>query len=527
VSVTPDKVMLRDYNPDKPKLALEATVESEDEGEHALEIYDYPARAAETGDAKRLSQVTLDELQADRHVVQGETGSLGLLPGLCFEIEQHPYEPLNGEFIVTRMRIEGSAPRLGGRDTEANQYRCTFTCIPKKNKLAPPARPRASQVVGMQTAFTTGAGGEEIHVNDKAQVKIRYHWDRLGPQDDGSSLWVRTLQVALGDSMLLPRMGWEVAVNHVEGDPDRPLVLGRMYNGIAMPPYALPGDAARSALQTATTPGGGSVNEMRTTDTKGSEEMFFNASKDASIDVKNNTTESVGNNSSRSVGSNQNKNVTNSTTGTVGGSQTVSVGGNQDVKVETQLQDEVTGDHTLSIGGNRDMKVGGDHKREVGGSSSVDVGGMQTDLVVGSVTDETLGSFTHDVSAALVEITAANRSLTVGGSITETAGAAKIIAVAGGRGVDVGGSMTTKVAGAIINIANGDRAESAGATYTEIAAGAQVVKADNISIEADATLALVMGASTLTLTPALVALAGVSIKLDGPTADLGTLVVDN
>jgi type VI secretion system secreted protein VgrG len=531
LSVTSDKVMLRDYNPDKPKLAIEATVESEDEGSHALEIYDYPARAADPGESKRLGQVLLDEVQVGRNTIEGETGALTLAPGLTFSIELHPYAPLNGDYIVTSVRIEGSTARLGGRSgargVEDQKYRCAFTAVPKTTRLAPARRPRAARVVGLHTAFTTGPAGEEIHVSDKAQVTIRYHWDRLGPEDDGSSLFARTLQMPLGDSMLLPRMDWEVSVAHVEGDPDRPLVLGRMYDGIHKPPYGLPGDAARSALQTATSPGGGSVNEMRMGDSAGSEEMFFNASKDASIDVKNNTTESVANNCSRSVGSNQTKNVTNSSTATVGGSQSVSVGGNQSLKVETQLQDEVGGDHSLSVGGNRDMKVGGDHKRDVGGDSSLDVGGMQVDLVVGSVTDDALGSYTHNVGAALIDITAADRSLLVGGSISETAGAAKVVAVAGGRGVEVGGSMTQQVAGAIIHLASGSRAETAGATYTEIAAGAQIVKADNISIEADTVLSLVMGASTLTLLPALVALAGVSIKLDGPTADLAALVVDN
>lgn len=531
LSVTPDKVTMRDYNFDQPKLDLTSEVESEDEGEHALEIYDYPGRFAETAEGDTRAQVLLDSMQAERHVVSGESGALTLVPGYRFSIESHPYAPLNQEYLVTGIHIEGGEPRLGAASGSegggSQRYRCRFEAVPNTTSYRPPRRPRAAQVIGMQTAFTTGAGGEEIHTNDKGEAKIRYHWDRLGPEDDGSSLWVRSNQLAIGDSMLLPRMAWEVSVDHLEGDPDLPMVMGRMYNAVTPPPYNLPEEAGQSSLQTATTPGGGSSNEFRFGDSKGSECMFFNASYDMTVDVKNNTTTSVGNNCARSVGSNQVKNVTNSSTQSVGSNQTMSVGGNQDLKVETLLQDEIGADHALSIGGNRDMKIGGDHKRDVGGNSTLDVGSMNTDLVVGSVTEEILGNLDHTAGAAVVELTVADRNLTVGGNATETAGAAKIIAVGGGRGLEVGGTMMQKVAGAIINVAKGDRKESAGATYTEVAAGAHVVKADNITIEASGLISLVMGASTIIVSPAAVAIAGVKIKLDGDVSDLGALVVDN
>jgi type VI secretion system secreted protein VgrG len=527
--VRSDKVMLRDYNFEKPKLQVEGTLESEDEGDHVLEIYDFPGRGSEAEDMDRLAQVRLDEVQADRDQVTGETGVLTLRAGLRFSIEAHPYAPLNQEYLVTQVNIVGGTPRVGaGAGANNNKrYRCSFRAVPITTRYAPPPRPRAAKVVGMQTAVTTGPGGEEIHVNDAGAVTIHYHWDRLGAEDDTSSCWVRSQQLALGDSMLLPRMNWEVSVEHLEGDPDRPMVMGRMYNAQTPPPYKLPDEAGMSSLQTATTPGGSSSNEMRMGDSAGAEEMFFNASKDMSIEVKNNTTESIGNNLSREIGSNQTKDITNSLTATVGGSQTVCVGGDQKIQIETRCQDEVGGDHTLNIGGTRTRMIGGDHKLDVGASSTLGVDGNNIDLVVGSVTHETLGSHSHKVGAALIDITPADRSLTVGGSITETAGAAKVIGTLAGRGVEVGGTLTHQVAGAIVNLADGDRSESAGATYTEIAAGAHVVKADNITIEADGMINLVMGASILSINPAMVTLMGVSLKLDGKTSDLGVLIIDN
>ncbi len=526
--VRPDKVTLRDYNPEKPKLKLEAMVEGTDDGAKNLEVYAFPGRFADPGAGKRLAQILLDSMQSERDIVHGDTGVLTMAPGLRFTMEEHPYDPLNEEYLITRVRFRGSTPRMGqqsGGARAAPRFTCQFWGVPTATvKYRPPRLEREVIIPGVQTAFTTGPGGQEIHVDAAGQVKAQFHWDRLGKMDDTSSRWMRTSQIPTGGSMFLPRMKWEVAIRHNEGDADKPYVMGRLYNGTTPPPYALPKESAKSSIQTATTPGGGSSNEIRTGDTKGSEEVFFNASKDMSIEVKNNLTEHVGNDMKRKIGSNQKKNVTDSTSGNVGSNQKITVSGNQTVHVETFMVDDIGGNHELKIGGNRDMKVGGDHKRDVGGTSSLDVTGMHVELVVGNVTDKTLANFKHDVGAAHVLIVLGNHTVTVGGSRNESVGALKIIAVKGGRGVDVGGSMTTKVAGAIVNIADGDRAEKAGGTFTEVAAGAQIVKATNVTFEAKTMLAVVMGASTLVMLPAVVLIAGLSAKLDGNTADLGILI---
>ncbi|AUX42166.1 hypothetical protein SOCE26_035930 [Sorangium cellulosum] len=535
VSVKSDKTFVRDYDPEKPSLKLEASAEGTDPGSHALEIYEYPARAADVSAAERLAKVLLDAAQAERDVVRGETGSLALLPGRRFSIEGHPYDPLNQEYLVIRARIAGSRPRSfeiagGNVDDGVRDLRtsCEFWGVPTgSTRYRPPRRARERVIPGTQTAMTTGPSGQEIHTDAAGQVKVSFHWDRSGKKDDTSSRWIRTSQVPTGGSMLLPRVGWEVTVRHLEGDADRPFVMGRVYNALTPPPYALPKEAAKSSLQTATTPGGGSSNELRMSDTKGGEEMFMNASKDMSTEVKNNATESIGNDHKKKIGADQSTNVTNSMTTSVGSNQTISVSGNQSMKVETFHVDDIGGDHALSIGGNRDMKIGGDHKRDVAGSSTLDVSGNQIDLVVGSVTDQTLAAYDHNVGAALIELALGHRSVTVQGDRSETAAGAKVIAVKAGRGVQVGGSMNVKVGGAIVNVANGDRVESSLGTYTELAGGAQIVKANNVVFQADAALTLVMGASILSLTPASVAILGVSAKLDGDVSDAAALVIDN
>jgi type VI secretion system secreted protein VgrG len=530
LSIKSDKVFVRDYNPETPAVKVEGSAEGTDKGPHALEIYEHPARCEDAGAASRLAKVLLDSVQAERAIVHGQTSSLGLLPGLCFSIDGHPYDPMNQEHLVVRSRIEGSRPRsfeAGGDRRHA--LTCEFWGVPTATtRYRPPRRERARAIPGAQTAMTTGPSGQEIHTDKSGRVNVSFHWDRGGQKDDTSSRFIRTSQVPLGGSMLLPRVGWEVTVRHSDGDADRPLVMGRMYNALTPPPYRLPKDSARSALQTATTPGGGSSNELRMSDTKGSEEMFINASKDMSTEVKNNTTESIANDEKKQVGANQTTNVTNSFTTNVGSNQKLSVGGNQSIKVETFMVDEVSGSHDLSIGGNRDLKVGGDHKRDVAGDSELDVGGNQIDLVVGSVTHETLGSFKLDVGSAHINLALGDRTVTVGGDRSEKAGAAKVIAVKGGRGVEVGGALNVKTLGALVNVASSDRTEQAAGTYTELAVGAELVSADgNVVYEASGMITLVMGASILSITPASVAILGLSAKLDGDVSDLAILVVDN
>ena len=528
--VRSDKVFTRDYFFEKPKLKLEANVEGKDPGGKSLEVYTYPGRFEKTGDAKLIAQVLLDSMQCERRMVEGYSGSISLLPGYRFEIEQHPYAPLNAEYLITEVELSWHDSHWGeeGAAAEAGAaFTLHFTAIPKKNAYRPPRREPARTCPGLQTAWTTGAAGKEIHVDKHARVKAKFHWDRTGPSDDKSSDWMRTSQLPLGGGVYLPRMGWEVSVAYLEGDVDRPYVMNRWYNGVNKPPYALPAGKARGSVQTATTPGGGTTNEFRMDDTKGSEEMFMNASYDMSIDVGNNKTESVGANETHEVGVGHKLNVTNSVSGNVGGNQTITVGAMQNWNVQTALNDDVTGSHTKKVGGLRNMKIGGDHRRTVTGNSTLNVSGVAIDLVVGAVSESTPASATHNVSAALIEATAGSRSIIVGGMRTENTTAAKIIVTKGGRGVQVKGMMMQMVGGAILSKIKGNRVEDAGATFTEIAAAAQMIKASAVTYEAKGLITVLMGGSILMITPANVMIIGAGVKFDMPAVETSGLILNN
>ncbi|NUP06745.1 MAG: type VI secretion system tip protein VgrG [Polyangiaceae bacterium] len=525
--VVSDKVALREYDFKRPRFNVEGTAEGSDDGEHALEVYEFPARSVKDGVVKTWAQVMLDAIQSRRHLVAGAASSWSMTPGFRFSIEEHPFEDLNTELLAVGTVLEHEDERSPFKPAGPARTKLSFDAIPTgKSKYRPERRKRGREIAGVQTGVTTGASGQEIHVDADGRVNVIFPWDRLGKKDDTASMPMRTIQLPTGGSMMLPRVGWEVVVQHDEGDVDLPLCMGRLYNAEKPPPYALPGGAAKSSIQTATTPGGGSTNELRTSDSKGSEEMFFNASKDMTVMVNNNATESVGNNATLDVAADQTIDITNSLTTSVGSNQSIDVGGNQKNSVETFKVDQCA-DHAYDVGGNRDMKVGGDHKFTVGAAESVDVGGMKTDLVVGKICEDAGGNMTLDVGAARVSLTAADYNYEIGGNHTENLGAAKIVASFNAVSSDAGGNAMTKIGGAKVNLVDADRVEAAGGMYTAVAAGATIVKATNITFEAEGMITLVMGASLLSITPASVAILALSVKVDGATAETAALVIDN
>ncbi|WP_437478007.1 type VI secretion system tip protein TssI/VgrG [Sorangium sp. So ce1014] len=524
-TTAPGRVHLRDRDFERPRVELDARAEGDDDPERALEVYLHPGRFTEPAVGDRRAKVLLESLRARRALASGTTNTLRARPGRRFALTDHPHEPLNQEYLLVEVdtALEARAAAHPRGEAKGRGARVAFRAIPtSKTTYRPPRAPRAARVVGAQSAVTTGPPGREIHPDQQGRVKVLFPWDRRDKADDSSSPWVRTSQLPLGGGMLTPRVGWEVCLAFIDGDPEKPLVGGRLYNAACPPPYPLPAHKTRTALQTATSPGGGSVNEIRMDDRAGAEEVFMNASRDGSVRAGNNATETIGNSESRSIGAHHSLAVEGSMSATVGANQDLAIGGDQEVRVSTFMVDDV-GSHSLTVGGDRDLKAGGDHKRTVTGSSTLTLGGMQVDLAAGSVDEATMATMEDTVGAALIEVTASDRTVTVKGSRSETAGAAKVILAGGGRWVEVGTSLSQKAAGAILSHVAGDRHDVSETDFLEIAGGAQIVKATNVVFEAKTLLSVVMGASTITMTPASVSIAGVTITFDGDCHELGII----
>jgi type VI secretion system secreted protein VgrG len=348
------KFVLRDFDFKRPKLDMTATAEAKERA--TLEVYDYPGGYFEPSEGQRLAAVRLEEEQVERRTLEIEGVCARLAVGHTITIADAA--EADGEYFV--FSVAHSYAHQGG----SPRYVARARLVPKAVRYRPPRLTPLPLIEGPQTATVVAPAGlptETIHTDEHARCKVRFHWDRSGVTDDKASCWMRVSQLQTSGSMVLPRLDWEVVVEFLEGNPDRPIVTGRLYNGVFMPPYALPEGKTRTAIKTASSPGGGGSNEIRLEDKAGSEEIMMHAQYDMKVVVANNSkrtignneTVVVGNNSSSQVGGNQTTKITKGTQSTVGGDQTVSVGGNRKVEVNAVTGLTAHGSSSTSVGGNQ------------------------------------------------------------------------------------------------------------------------------------------------------------------------------
>ncbi|HXS17145.1 MAG TPA: type VI secretion system tip protein TssI/VgrG, partial [Polyangiaceae bacterium] len=526
----PDNVMVSAFDPHRPSLKIEERKEGKPSNPDATapenELYFSLTNQPSPERAAKVAELTLSAYQCRKQIIQAETVDHLLDLGQRVEIAAHPYQPLNHEYIVIGLRHSAQ------REVEFSTHRAEtkqaiqFWAIPAENGFAPKRNPSTVAILGLQTAITTGQSGDDIHTNEHGETSVHFHWDRLRPMDHTSSRMMRTGQIPTGGSMLLPRVGWEVGVTYLEGDADEPIVVSRVYNGQTMPPYELPGNALRSSVQTATTPGDGSSNEIRMSDVKGEEQMFFNASRDMSVDVGHNTTQSVGNDHKIKVGANHSLTVIDSYKGTVGANQTIDISGNHNQNVTTLSVDDVGGNHQASVGGNLTQMIGGDLRRTLKATSELTIGGNCMSATIGAYTLDTKAGFDHKVGAACIEITKGSRSVIVGGAKTEQTSAAKLIITQSTRAVEAG-MLSTTVGGAMIVKANGNRSLKAKTAVAETAGGMEKAEAANITIEGQMSVTLTMGGAVISMSPASISVTGANVTLDGNLIQVSPMNLNN
>ncbi|MCC6558577.1 MAG: type VI secretion system tip protein VgrG, partial [Polyangiaceae bacterium] len=374
--VRPGKVTLRDYNFKKPSLNLERTDQAQIDDD--LEIYDYPGDYDAPGPGGALAKVRLEELQASRKTADGESACPRFVPGGKFTLSDHPRDDFNREYLITRVEHRGHEPNMDTRSGDVGTpYGNRFQVIPSDVPFRPPLVTPRPTIKGIQTAIVTGPGGEEIYTDEHGRIKVQFHWDRKGQKDDKSSCWIRVSQIWAGGAwgaVFLPRIGHEVVVDFIEGDPDRPLVVGSVYHGTNVPPYALPGEKTKSTIKSNSSTGGGGFNEIRFEDKKGSEEIFLHGQKDWTILIENDKNQEVVHDETLKVGHDRAKRVDNDQSESIGGHKTIDV-----AKTHTETIGE---DESLSVGGSRSTQVSGSHDESVDGDQSVTVGGGQ-DVSVG------------------------------------------------------------------------------------------------------------------------------------------------
>ncbi|MDC4206312.1 MAG: type VI secretion system tip protein TssI/VgrG [Candidatus Manganitrophus sp.] len=234
-------VVLRDYDFKKPQLKLDQTATAAGDGK--LEVYDYPGEYVAPEEGKALAQSRLEAFQATRQVGSGQSDCRRFIPGYTFKLDRYPRASLAQSYLLIRVSQSGSQPQVLGADTggkgEEPVYQNDFECIPSGIPCRPPLTTPRPTIQSVQTAVVVGPAGEEIYTDAHGRVKVQFHWDRQGKKDEKSSCWLRVAQIWAGPgwgSMFIPRIGQEVVVSFLEGDPDQPIIIGAVYNGMNVPP---------------------------------------------------------------------------------------------------------------------------------------------------------------------------------------------------------------------------------------------------------------------------------------------------
>lgn len=343
LSVTSDGVQLDDYAFVTPGTELKVSA-----GGSTRLNYQYPGRYNTRDTGTALASRRLAELEAEATRLRGEGAVRAFLAGTRFTLTDHPQAALNQAWLLRSVWLQAAA----------GAFRCEFVAIPEATPFRPPRRAPRPQIGGSQTAVVVGAAGEEIWTDAHGRIKVQFHWDQRGTKDENSSCWVRVAQSWAGQgwgAFTLPRIGQEVVVSFLDGDPDRPLVTGCVYNGANAPPYALPDEQTRTTLKSNSSPGGNGCNELRFEDKAGAEEIWLNAQRDLTIAVGNARSVTVTEADDKLEVQKGNRSVA-----VAKGDESLTVAGTRTVKVTGAETHTSEADHTLKVGGKLTIEVTGD-----------------------------------------------------------------------------------------------------------------------------------------------------------------------
>ncbi len=368
-----------------------------------LEMFDFPGGFPDASVGSNIASIRMQEMQSGYEIYSGLTADWNVLAGNYFNLTGHPTAAMNKKYLITAVDFEASQsdPAAGERKTGGKgdgdgtmKYAAHISAIDFKQPYRPRRKTPKPIISGPQTAFVSGPSGNEIYTDSQGRIKVQFHWDRYGQADENASCWIRVAQLWAGKgwgTLFLPRIGQEVVVEFVDGDPDRPLVTGCVYNAVNAPPYALPDKAVESGIKTSSSTGGAGANELKFDDTAGSENIFLHAQYDMHHRVKNNHYLTIEKENHLVIGSASH------------------------VHHKDTLHLKTDANHLESIGGDRNLNVEGDEKIKVSGISSKQVGGNVSLKLAAGCYQEVAEQLYIKADTIILEA-ATNITIKVGGS---------------------------------------------------------------------------------------------------------------
>ena len=383
-SVTVGQFKSDDFNFTIPATQLLATASGSDT---SRSVYDYPGLYTAQSDGESIAGRRLSTLQVHAKTLRGSSLCRSFHAGCKFTLANHYRSDLNSSYVLRRLTVRGNQ----------DNYSNSFEAFPADTTFHPPQVTPRPAIAGTQTATVVGKTGEEIWTDQYGRVVVQFHWDQVGQNDEKSSCWVRVAQGWAGNlwgSIFIPRIGQEVIVSFLEGNPDRPLITGCVYNAQQQVPYTLPDNQTRSTLKSSSSKGGSGFNEICFEDKAGSEEIFIQAQKDMTVSVLNN--ESL----------------------TVTGTRTLNVTGNETHTNKADYTSNVTGNFTLKVSGNLTI--------ESSGTVSIKSGTTFTNTAGTSLTNKSGTDMMNDAGTTLTNKGAASQTVDGGGMLTVKGGLVKI-----------------------------------------------------------------------------------------------------
>lgn len=393
-AVTVGQYQADDFNFITPSTDLLATASSADT---SRSVYDYPGLYTAQSDGETITSKRLASFEIDGSGITGTSQCRSFVAGARFTLSGHYRTDANTSYVIRRLWLQASQEGYSNR----------FEAFAATAVFRPPLVTPRPFIAGTQTAMVVGKSGEEIWTDQYGRIAVQFHWDQVGQNDENSSCWIRVSQNWAGKSwgtMFLPRIGQEVVVSFLEGNPDCPLVTGCVYNATYTVPYTLPDDQTKSTVKTNSSKGGSGFNELRFEDKAGSEEIFIQAQKDMNVTVLNNQTATITNDRTVTVSKG------NETHDVQTGTRTLTVKGN-----ETHTN---SGDYSLSVSGNYTLKVSGNLSIDVSGSVAIKSG---------TSFDNNAGTeMTNKAGTTLTNQASASQTVDGGGMLTLKGGVVKI-----------------------------------------------------------------------------------------------------
>jgi len=414
------------YNFKHPSTPLETKEVSKDENIRKYETYDYPGQYGETDRGKKLAKANLEGQTALLEQAAGASNCPRLISGHTFKLDGHDFQVFNKEYLLIEVLHTGHQPQtLEEQATGGARYSNTFTAIPSSVPYRPEKTIEKPYIAGVQSATVVGPENEEIYVDEFGRVKVQFHWDRKGRKNESSSCWLRCGQTWGGGnrgSVFIPRIGDEVLIKFMEGDPDWPVITGSVYIGKNPPLYDLPAHKTRSTIKTQSYPNSKGYNELRFEDKAGSEEIYLQSEKDWNILIKNDKGQTVGHDETLTVAHNRDK--------AVAVNQSESIGVNKDIKVGVNHTEHIEANMTRNVGMSKFdttaincmETIGAAKELSIGGLYQISVGGVMNETVIGAKTEEVGGYKMVTVVNDMTEYVMNDRKSTTDGDLTQKVG---------------------------------------------------------------------------------------------------------